>query len=353
MRKIITWLVILFKRQLKKVSLYVILAILVLACISIRYVAQNFSVTIEIGVVNQDKGNVSAMIEKGLYEHNGLVAFVKYDSRAELIEAVQSGSVYGGYVIKPEFSKKLLKGDNDNIIEAFSTPNSLISGISNEMFFSFVMKELSYEELVKDTLDTGLFKALSEEEIRRELREYYELNLANGSTFSLAYENTPKNYEGKFTSIDILDYISPVITGLIGLMIFIGGLCGSLSYYDDRKNGSLALLKPVFRQLVAVIETAVPVLVITAVGIFILIVTGMETNVGAIVVKYIIYGLIVIVYCYLLKTIIRRKEIFVSFIPVLSLMSVFFCPIFTNIAAVSPLLAGIGKTVPLYWLYYI
>lgn len=353
MKKAVTWLVILFKRQLKKVSLYVILAILVFACVSIRYVALNFSVTIEIGVVNQDKGNVSAMVEKGLYAHDGLVTFVRYNSRAELIEGVQSGSVYGGYVIKPEFSKKLLEGDSENIIEAFSTPNSLISGISNEMFFSFVMKELSYEELVKDTLDTGLFKTLSEEEIRRELREYYELNLANGSTFSLSYENTPKDFEGKFTSIDVLDYISPVITGLTGLLIFIGGLCGSLSYYDDKKNGSLALLKPVFRQLVAVIETAAPVLIITLAGIVILIITGMETSVGAAAGKYIGYDLIVIAYCYLLKTIIPRKEIFVSLIPVLSLMSVFFCPIFTNIAAVSPVLAGIGKTVPLYWLYYI
>ncbi len=353
MKKAVTWLVILFKRQLKKVSLYVILAILVFACVSIRYVALNFSVTIEIGVVNQDKGNVSAMVEKGLYSHDGLVTFVRYNSRAELIEGVQSGSVYGGYVIKPEFSKKLLEGDSENIIEAFSTPNSLISGISNEMFFSFVMKELSYEELVKDTLDTGLFKTLSEEEIRRELREYYELNLANGSTFSLSYENTPKDFEGKFTSIDVLDYISPVITGLTGLLIFIVGLCGSLSYYDDKKNGSLALLKPVFRQLVAVIETAAPVLIITLAGIVILIITGMETSVGAAAGKYIVYDLIVIAYCYLLKTIIPRKEIFVSLIPVLSLMSVFFCPIFTNIAAVSPVLAGIGKTVPLYWLYYI
>ena len=353
MRKIITWLRILFKRQLKKISLYVILVVLILTCISIRYVAKNFSVAIEIGVVNQDDGNVSAMIEKGLYEHDGLVAFVKYNSRSELIEAVQSGNAYGGYVIKAEFSKKLLEGDTENIIEALSTPNNIISGISNEMFFSFVMKELSYEELVKDTIDTGLFKALSEEQIRQGLREYYELNLANGSTFSLAYENTPTDYEGKFTSIDILDYISPVIAGLTGLMIFIGGLCGCLSYYDDRKNGSLTLLKPVFKQLIAVIEIAIPVFIITAVGIFILIGTGMETHVGAAAVKYIIYDFIVIAYCYLLKTVIRRKEIFVSFIPVLSLMSVFFCPIFTNIASISPFLADIGKAVPLYWLYYI
>lgn len=267
MKKIITWLRILFKRQLKKVSLYVILAMLILTCAGIRYVARNFSVHIDIGVVNQDDGNVSSMIEKGLYEHNGLVSFVKYDSRAELVSAVQSGNVYGGYIIKPEFSKKLIEGDTEEIIEALSTPNNIISGISNEMFFSFVMKELSYEELVQDTIDTGLFDKLSEEEIRRELREYYDSNLANGSTFSLAYENTPKDYEGKFTSIDILDYISPVIAGLTGLMIFIGGLCGCLSYYDDRKNGSLILLSPVFKQLTAIIEIAVPVFIVTAAGI--------------------------------------------------------------------------------------
>lgn len=353
MRKFLTWLRLLFKRQLKKISLYVILAVLIIACIGIRYVAQHFSVNIDIGVVNQDDGNVSAMIEKGLYEHNGLVTFVKYENRAELVAAVQSGEVYGGYVFKPEFSRKLLEGDTEEIIEALATPNNIITGISNEMFFSFVMKELSYEELVQDTIDTGLFKKLTEEEIREELRKYYDINLANGSTFSLSYENTPEDYEGKFTSIDILDYISPVIVGLVGLMIFIGGLCGTINYYDDRKNGSLILLKPILKQLIAVIEIAIPVFIVTIAGIFILIGTGMEQSFGGTVLKYAIYDFIVIIYCYILKTIIRRKEIFISLIPVLILMSILFCPVFTNVASMSPALAGAGKAVPLYWLYYI
>ncbi len=353
MKKSIVWLSMLFKRQLKKISLYIVLVIMIAVCFFIKHVADNFEVTIEIGVVNEDEGNVSEMIEQGLYTHDGLIGFKKFSSSDELKEAVQSGKVLGGYILKKDFSKKLLEGKNDEIIQTFTTPNNMLGSIANEIFFSFVMKEISYEELVKDTEETGLFKKLDSDEIRKSLREYFDVNLSDGSTFSVDYDKNVKMPEGNAVTIDTYDYISPVIIGVIGLMIFIAGMCGTINYYADREKNSLTLLNTYQREIVALTEIAIPVIIMSIAGVVVLMVIGMEDSFVEAVTKYAIYDVIVVVYCYLQKTIIRRKDIYIGFVPVFILMSVIFCPVFVNLSAMSPVLAGIGKVLPLYWLYMI
>ena len=351
MKKGMTWFFMLTKRQLKKKALYVVLALLAASCFFIKHVADNFSVTMEIGVVNEDDGNVSEMVEKNLYSHRGMISFKRFDSYDELEKAVRTGDVIGGYVIKKNFSENILNGNTDEIIQALSTPGNIAAPAANEIFFSFVMKEISYEELVKDTKNTGLFSEFSDEEIREELRKYYDVNLSDGSTFSIDYNNDMSEYEGKSISIDTYDYISPIIEGIIGLMIFIGGMCGTMNYYDDRKNGSMSLLKNTSKQLTAIMEIAIPVVIITIAGIFILMGTGMENNICEACIKYMIYGIIVILYCFLQKTIIRKKETYVSLVPAFILFSIIFCPVFVNISSMSPDLAALGKVLPLYWLY--
>lgn len=351
MRKCIIWFLMLFKRQLKKISVYAILIIMIMACFAIKYAADNFKVVIEIGVVNEDTGNVSKMIEKGLYAYKGLISFRKFASCEELERNVMSGSIIGGYVLKENFSEKLLEGETGEIIQALSTPNSLAASMANEIFFSFVMKEISYEELVKDTEDTGLFKRLTEEEIRSELRKYYDINLSDGSTFSLNYEGYQENYEGTAVNIDTYDYISPIITGIVGLMIFIGGMCGIMNWYDDMKKGSMSMLRPAYRQAAALAEAAIPVIIITAVGAVISGFLGLEESFPGVIGKYILYDFIVIIYFYILKTIIKKKAVYVSMIPVLILMSVIFCPVFINVASIAPGLGEVGRFLPLYWLY--
>lgn len=339
------------KRQMKKVSLYVILFMLALACIMIKYAADNFTVTIEIGVVNRDTGHVSEMIEKNLYSHKGLIKFKEFLSYEELEKGVQSGKIQGGYVLKEDFSRKLLKGENNDIIQALSTPNSIISSIANEIFFTFVMKEISYEELVKDTEETGLFKKLTDSEIRASLRKYYDVNLSDGSTFSVDYDENVEGFEGKSVNIDTYDYISPIITGIVGLMIFVGGMCGAVNYYDDREKNSLLLLKPLERQAVSIMEISVPVVIITITGVIILTLLEMERNPLEAAGRYILYGIIVVAYCYVLKTIVRKKDIYVSLIPLFILLSVILCPVFVNLASITPKIGVIGKVLPLYWLY--
>ena len=353
MKKIIMWLIMLAKRQLKKLSLYIILVIMVAACWLIKYVADNYKVSIEIGIVNEDSGNVSKMVENGLYSHNGIIKFVSYKDYNDLIKAVQGNKIMGGYVFKENFSQKILLNENNELVESVSTPNSMIASMSNEIFFSFLMREISYEELVKDTIDTELFSDLNEEKVRDSLRKYYDSNLSNGSTFSVNYNYKMDDYDRENVTIDIYDYISPIIVGVVGLMIFISGMCGTVNYYYDKKSGALSLLKQYQRQIVALLEITIPVFIVSISGIAVLLITGMEEHFITASAKYGTYGIIVIIYCYIMKSIIRIKEVYISIIPIFILLSLVFCPVFVNISSIIPELAWVGKLLPLHYLYII
>lgn len=351
MKKMIVWLRLLCKRQLKKFSLYFVIALMIFTCLGLRYAATNFAISIEIGVTNMDDGIMAKRIVDNMKGSDGLVKFVEYDTEEELVEAVQGSKVFGGYIIKKDFTSKIMQGDTKETIEVISTPNNIVIKVANEIFFSYVMEEFSYEELVRDTINTGYFDDMSEEEIREELRESFETNLTNGTTFALDYEHAPKDYNGKAININVYDYITPIVAGIVGLMIFLGGLCGTINYFDDRQNKSFVLLKSGFKQLVALIEIAIPVFIITIVGIVMVMVVDLENNLLYATGKYMLYALLVVVYCFILKTVIRSKPVFVSFIPVMIMLSLIFCPVYSSGAFMSGGLSKVGMIVPLYWLY--
>lgn len=353
MKKGFVWFFILCKRQLKKDSFYVVLLIMIIGCVSIKYIADNFTVNISIGFYTEDDGTVANNIKENLLSHNGLITFISYNDRSSLLNDVRSGKIMGGYVLNSELSTHILEGKNDELIDTYFSPNSLILGISNEIFFSFVMKEISYEALVNDTLDTGYFDYLSIDKIRDELRTYYDVNLSNGKTFGVDYNKDDSSFAGADVTNYIYDYISPVIVGLVGLMIFIGGLCGALSYYDDKRHGSLVLLRPASKQLVAIFEIFVPVFLLSFSGYILLYLLDMFDTDAFSLFKYFTYPLIVTGYCFILKGVIRKKSVYIGFIPILVLLSLIFCPVFINLNSILPSLSWLGNFLPLSWLYLI
>ena len=349
MKKIMIWFVKLTKRQLKKPSFYIIILLMSVTSLGMKYIADNYSVSVKIGIVNEDDGGVAEQIEKSLYSTKGMVVFEKYDNAQELRRAVENKSLLGGYVIKKDFSKYVIEGKYDKIIETYMTPDSIVSGMANEVFFSYVMEEISYEELVRDTADTGYFPSVSNEEMRIELRKYFDENISNGNTFDVKYENAVEEKEYQNIDVDIYDYMTPVIGKLVAVLVFAAGLCGTVNYYDDRESGAFSLFKTSTRQIISLVEIAIPVVLISVAGIVILVAAHLETLNPALILKYLKYDLIVIVYCYILKSIIHKKEVYVGMVPALLLMSLVFCPVFVNIGSFAKGIEFVGRLLPLYY----
>ncbi len=353
MIKMLMWLRMLLKRQMKKVSIYIILVIMATVSFLLKYVADNFSVSIEIGIVNADSGEMAKAIEQEMRYKESIIGFRMFEDKEELLQAVRSGEVMGGYIFNAGFSEKLLSGDIIEAVEVLATPTNIIAKITNEVVFSIIMKELSYETLVSDTVDTSLFEKFTLDEIREELRQYYELNLSNGSTFSIKYNKESDELQDKVVNIDTYDYISPIIVGILGLLIFVAGLCGTISYYDDRDTGALCLLKENNKQLISVIQIAIPVIISSVISWGLLYGLSLEADGIYLARKLLVYSFIVILYCFALKTVVKNKHTYIGLIPIFILLCLIFCPIFINISSLVPNTVYISKLLPVYYLYLI
>jgi len=357
----------LLKRQLKKVSLYVILLSMAGSTFFIRHVAVDFAVNISIGVMNEENGqngkqenNEDANGGNGLagadtaqrilglmIGHKGLVKFVGYDNEEQMKQDIRTSDIYAGYIFTQDFGKDVEKDELKDSIRVISTEDSIVSKIANELVFSFVMQEYTYALLFYDTCETGYFDEFDEEQIAKDLREFYEENRTNGSTFSVAYSGV-KEPDGRM-ELDIFDYISPVVHGIIGVLIFLSGLCGTLILYKDRENGTFARFTAVQAIAVSFAEILIPVFLTGTAGMACLIFSGLYQGTLAQWGHMFFYLLLVSLYCLLLSSIIRSRVIFQAAVPVFLMASLLFCHVFVNLNTMVPQFEYISLLLPPYY----
>lgn len=355
MKQGMVWLFMLLKRQMKKISLYVILLGIVGSTFFIRHIAVNFSVNISIGVMNEENREEGSDMSQRVLElmtgHKGLVKFVEYDNEEQMKEDVRTSDIYAGYIFMQDFGKDVDKQELEDSVKVISTEDSIVSKITNELVFSFVMQEYTYALLFYDTCETGYFDEFDEQQIAEDLRRFYEENRTNGSTFSVAYSGVKK--QSNQMKMDVFDYISPVIHGVIGVFIFLSGLCGTLILYKDRECGTFARFTTVQTIAVSFAEILIPVFLTGITGMVCLVFSGMyqETSQGMMGQwgHMFFYIILVSLYCLILSRIIRNRTIFQATVPVFLMASLLFCHVFINLNTIVPQLKFVSLLLPPYY----
>jgi hypothetical protein len=352
MKRMLMWLFMLWKRQMKKISLYVILLCMAASSFFIRHIAVNFSVNLRIGVMNEDNVGEEEAYDKKIAQniidrmtnHQGLVKFVQYTDQEALENDVRTSDVYAGYIFSTDFWKKVQDENLKNGIQVISTPDSIVTRIANELVFSYVMQEYTYNVLLYDTYDTGYFDEEDDEQVAEDLRKWYEENLTNGSTFSASYSGV-SNYDSH-VEMDIFDYISPIIKGLVGVLIFLAGLCGTLILYQDKENGTFSRFTRWQTAFISLVEIFIPVCMTSLAGMGCMLATGMNMGTLADWRHILAYMLLVVLYCFVLQLIIRKRMLFSALVPVLLMASLIFCHVFVNLTALVPEFGYIAMLLP-------
>lgn len=356
MKRAGTWLFMLLKRQLKKPSLYVIILCMAGSTFFIRHVAVNFGVNINIGIMtgesdtlaeNSEEGDdteIARNIIKRMTDHKGLVQFIEYTDETELENDVRTSEIYAGYVFEKDFWKKVKERQIKDSVRAVSTPDSIVPKITNELVFSYVMQEYTYALLLYDTYDSGYFEGEDREMLAEDLRKFYLNNLTNGSTFSVAYSG--KKESGGRIEMDVFDYISPMVEGLTGVLIFLAGMCGALILRGDRDSGAFCRFTVIQTGLVSLTEIVIPTFLTGAAGMACLILTGRYSGTPGEWAHMGLYILFVSLYCLVLNEIIRSRTLFLAMIPVFMMASLLFCHVFLNLNAIIPEFKYIAMILP-------
>ncbi len=345
MKKGIMYLRMLLKRQMKKGSIYLILAAIFASTFFIRHAAVHYTIDVKIGFCMEEQKDVMVQrIQMAMEEHRGLVRFVCYDGEADLKRAVQRGEVYAGYFFTGEFDSTRDVDCMEGSVRVFAQPESFVPKVANELVFSYIMQEYAYRILQECTTEVLWFTE-DAEETETVLRECYEENLTNGSTFSVEYSGN-KERQTSSVELDVFDYLTPVARGIAATLIFLAGLCGALLYYQDRENGVFSRMTIYQRELFCLAEILLPVLLSGITTYLCFLCTGIWELTWETCLHMAEYLLLVTLYCDVLRLFVRRKIVFLMLIPVFLMASLLFCNVFVNLSSFVPALDVISRLLP-------
>ncbi len=295
-----------------------------------------------------------------------------YDNAAETERAVLQSGADCGFVIAEDIAKRVKEDDWHKSIVVYETASSSITGMAKERIAGVIFQlysENRYREYMEDTVQSEDFTAESEpEEILAFAQQAYETHLADGSTFSFTYGEKNADGVGQNGNVGNDTSVFP-IKGVFAVLIFISGMCGMLEYENDKKEKRFRRLTPDW--LTYIVNTWIPTVLASLAVLLCLWITdalqyranydaaGIIPGMGEALLRVwspgmwwreiahlVIYQCIIVLYCSILRVILRRRETIAAAIPIMALGSLVCAPVFIRLAMYVPLFGILEKLFP-------
>ena len=341
-----------------------------------------------------------------LSEQEGIVRLRVYDSEAEMRHAVEKGELDCGVFLREELWEGLETGTWQGTITILESSSSSMTQIVKEKIASLVFtlySEENYVNYIKSSEvffreeETGTGADIDESagtegtsadtDIAEFARTAYETHLLDGSTFAFQYQEnqirsdggnldrTQAGDDGNLTDGDrnrsdaggtlaggenpdgLLD-TSFRLRGILAVCIFLSGLCGLLTDWKDRSEKRfLRLTSPIVTTMVNI---WIPTVYTSAAAFFSLWLTGnitasgsekaltagLASGFGKEIFGLLFYQFLIVLYCSIIRIVLRRQETIAAAIPLFVLCSVICCPVWIRLAVYVPLFRVLEKFFP-------
>lgn len=297
-------------------------------------------------------------VEKRLGEHEGAVQFVFFSTEEEVRQEVSAARAECGYCIPADFKDCLDKKRLKNVIKAYKSPQTSMQRLCEEVFFAEIFSvygEMTFGEQAAELIGEENTAEAAREQIAARAEELLEKYLANGSTFQFVYEDYTAWEKDRLQGTGEAESGAEEhrnaessgffrVRGIMALLIFAGGLCGTLDVLEDEKQKRSIRLKGglIFRFLTIYL----PVFIMSTVMLVCLAVAGEWSGLAKELVRLGSYQLILLPYCFFLKHLCGTQERLSAAIPVLLLLTAVVCPVFADLAQVIPAFRILEKIFP-------
>lgn len=392
------WLRLLMKRLLKQPVFIGLLLLVPILGYAVGVLEQKGSGGAVVAVCVEESewsGQITAKLRELSAQNtigDSVLQYTFYDSDMEVQRAVIKSEADCGFVIKEDIVQRVKEDDWHKSIPVYETDASSITGMAKERIAGVIFQlysENCYREYMEDTVQSaGLFAEHDSEEIISFAEQAYETHLVDGSTFSFVYgEKTEGIAEGKRNGLngksDGVDLNSQnnsdtrvgsdtsvfPIKGVFAVLIFISGMCGMLEYEKDKKEKRFQRLAP--NWMTYIVNVWIPTIFTSFAVLLCLWVTsalqyrvssgaadGAVSMAEALVkvwnwdmwcqetVHLVLYQCIIVLYCSILRVILRRQETIAAAIPILALGSLVCAPVFVRLAMYVPLFSVLEKLFP-------
>lgn len=349
MKKFMTWLTIIGKRQLKNPLLIALLILLPVICAIINVNrASSPDAVYKIGVYVDGNDETSVELANRLYAYEGYYTFTEYTDLDLLYRDVKNTTLVSGYILPDDLSRRTADSDCERSIKVLSQPSSTIQGSMNEIVYSELIA-VQGRFIITNHIDSlNIFDENDTEYIDR-LLTYYEQYLNSDVTFHLIYNTY--GIDGLKESDDTIGTLSFPVRGILAILIFLAGLFGAITYMRDCERGVFASLANNYRRLCSVLYTVIPTVAFGAVSLISLAVLGQFYSIGSELYAMLILVVLTVVFAIIMTKITRTSKIFTACLPILLLGCLIFCPVFINAGNYVPAARFIEKIfVPYYYL---
>lgn len=375
MKTYFIWLRLLMKRMLKKPAFMLFLLILPLMSFLIDRLGQGESEGMLVGIclVAEDgeieteeqgteaaEGNMRQEFLSVLQEQEGILQFQIYEEESKMQNAVETGEVDCGVLLRENLWDGLDTGAWQDTITLYATSSSNMTEIVKEKIASVVFTLYSEKNYVNYVAQSEAFAAAEETSARADIVSFakaaYETHLLDGSTFAFQYRGDSGN--NSLMPDELPERTSTFrLRGILAVCIFLSGLCGLLTDWKDREEKRFVRFAPPV--LTTMVNIWLPTIYTSVVALFSLLLTGQAvfsgdsgrmagllTGLGKEIGALVFYQFLIVLYCSIIRVVLKKQEMIAAAIPLLTLASIVCCPVWIRLAVYLPFFRVLEKFFP-------
>ena len=333
MKRLLYWLYLLGKRQLKNPVIVAVLIAMPVAALIINHTASlKETEHVRVGIVLEDDDKIAAMTRDYLVNGDYSVQFYEAESKEKLEQDIMNKRVECGYVVGTDLKSKLDSGSYSDVIELIICKSDFVSSMTDEIFFSAMFKAYSPEVAVNYVNSVEKFQKHAEK-AEEEIRKGYEEYISGNDTFRIDFKVIDDTQEAESQLEDKTGQFP--LRALLMILVYISGLFGIVEYYLDKNSGTFITLprmyriagKPVYAFISCVLFAVSAIITLAAAG---------QLKGASDILHMAVYVIAVTLFAWLVSMPVRSANAMISLIPVLLIACLVLCPVFVNITAYVP-----------------
>ena len=341
-KKIALWFLLLNKRFFKRYIFLVLLSFIPLLAVGLRTMAKEDSGILKI-LLYQEGSLENCEIIQQLVDKNGLVQYQTVDNLANGYDIVRQGKADSLWVFPEDLQDTLvnyLNAKNNTVIDVYVREDTIQTKLVREQLYAFLFPTISYE-LTKIFLeDQSKLQEVGQDKLQEHLEHFYPQNQVEGSLLDFSYLGDSEESEPAANN-----YLLAPFRGLLAVTILLCGLATTMFYMQDEKDKIFQWMPIRHYRLFVPFYLFTGTLNAGIVALFGLYLSGTFTHWLREILLMLLYLLLVVVFCDILRLLCKDLAKLGAIIPILLIVTIVFCPIFLNLR----FLPAIKYLLPVYY----
>lgn len=321
----------LFTKRLFQKPIY-LFVLLLLPCFSYFYsqstINQDDSLNVALYIEGKDPLAVSIVAD--LLEADSQVHFYEVTDYETLTKDVITRKAECAYIFPDNLSELLDQKKKKDMITVLHAPSSILMPLSNEIVFSSLFRHYAKNIMLDYALDYEAFHSYDAEAMSEELLASYEHYMT---------EEVP--YEFKFTTLGTQTSLEPSseslvispIRGIFAVLMFLTALFSVVDWFKDQKKQIFLAVSYSKKPFVSILSILVPTLFCGIFGQISLLLSHTYTDFLHETIYFAAYLVFVVGFCYFIKSFFRNGFSFSGIIPVFTMGSLIFAPVFFDFSS--------------------